>query len=463
MEKIGDSARMGKYFGTDGIRSQANQGVMAPDFILRLGQAFGIILKRQYKHPKILVGKDTRLSGYMIEGALTAGLCSVGVDVLLAGPLPTPGVAYLTRGIRADGGIMISASHNPYTDNGLKFFDAKGSKLDDDQEKMIENLMDSKELHEHQVLPEFLGKARRIDDAVGQYAVFLKECFSKNNHLEGKKIVIDCAHGAGYKVAPKVFQELGADVIPINHQPSGFNINLNCGAMHPQQLVDAVLFHKADVGFALDGDADRLIIVDEKGSILDGDQIIALCALELKEKNQLKNNGISVTIMSNKGLDVAMERAGIQVERTQVGDRYVLEGLKKRGFVLGGEQSGHLIFLNVASTGDGIVAALQVLEVMVRRQLPLSQIAQVMEKYPQVTRSVKVFHKPPLHTLSKTRALIQNIEHDLGQNGRVLVRYSGTESLVRITLEGPCLESLEKMLDDIARNLVEEIGAPFKN
>ncbi len=449
---------MGKYFGTDGIRGEANSGIMTPVNLLRLAQAFGVSLKKRIDKPKVLIGKDTRVSGYLIEGVISSGLCSVGVDVLFVGPLPTPGIAYLTRGMRADAGMMISASHNPYYDNGIKLFDHNGFKIPDSEEFFIENLMDSNELEKHLVTSQNLGRAKRIDDAIGQYAVFLKEKFPKNLKLDGLKIVLDSAHGAGYKVGPKVFEELGAKVITIHDEPNGFNINEQSGALHPQILAKKVVEHRADIGFALDGDADRLIVVDELGNILDGDNIIALCALEMKSQNQLKNNGVCVTIMSNKGFDVAMETAGINVIRTNVGDRSVMESMLQNDYCLGGEQSGHLIFLDSSTTGDALIACLKVLEMMCITNKRISQLASVMKKFPQITKNVKVIKKPPLETLPLTTSLVREFEQELGSSGRVLLRYSGTESLARITLEGPELGQIEAMANKIEQVLLKEIG-----
>lgn len=451
---------MGKYFGTDGIRGKANAGMMTPANILKVAQAFGVFLKKKNPRPKVLIGKDTRVSGYMIEGALSAGLCSVGVDVLFVGPLPTPGVAYLTKGMRAHAGIMISASHNPYTDNGIKLFDHNGFKLPDTDEDVIETLIDSPHLEENCVNPKNVGRAKRIDDAIGQYAVFLKERFPKNFKLDGKKIVLDCANGASYRVAPKVFEELGAEIICIHAEPNGFNINLDSGALHPEMLQKKVLECKADIGFAFDGDADRLIVVDELGHVVDGDQIIALCAIEMKNKNQLRNNGVCVTVMTNKGFDVAMNKFGIHVLRTAVGDRYVTEAMRDKKYVLGGEQSGHLLFLDESTTGDAIIAALKILEIMCERETPISTlVAHSMEKFPQVTRNVKVTKKPPLENLVKTNALIRTYESKLGPLGRILLRYSGTEAAARVTLEGQNILSLQEMAASIEKELITEIGS----
>lgn len=449
---------MGKYFGTDGIRGPVNSSLMTPSFLLRVGQAFGISLKNKNNRPKVLIGKDTRVSGYMIEGVLAAGLCSVGVDVLFVGPMPTPGIAYLTRSMRASAGIMISASHNPYMDNGIKLFDAHGFKLPDSDEEYIEQLMNLQDLEKsYLVSSDHLGRAKRMDDAVGQYAVFLKEHFSKDLRLDGKRIVVDCANGGGYKVAPKVFEELGAEVICIHNEPNGFNINLDCGALHPQDLQNKVLEHHADIGFALDGDADRLIAVDEKGNVLDGDQILAILAIDMKSKDQLTNNGICVTVMSNKGFEVAMQKAGIQVAYASVGDRYVVEEMKRKQYVLGGEQSGHILFLDSNTTGDAIFAALKILEIICLQNQPLSIISQIMEKLPQVTRNIKVAVKIPFEKLKKTSALVKEYEKELGISGRILLRYSGTESLARVTLEGPSISRLNEMAKEIEKELLMEV------
>lgn len=449
---------MGKYFGTDGLRGQVNAGLMTPATLLKVAQAFGVTLKNKSVRPKVLIGKDTRVSGYMIEGVLSAGLCSVGVDVLFVGPMPTPGIAYLTRSMRASSGIMISASHNPYTDNGIKLFDSNGFKLPDSDEEYIERLMSSNDLEKYLVDSDHLGRAKRIDDAVGQYAVFLKEHFPKNLRLDGKRIVLDCANGGGYKVAPKVFEELGAEVICIHNEPNGFNINLDCGALHPEELRKAVLEHKADVGFALDGDADRLVAIDETGNILDGDQIIAMLAIDMKSKNQLINNGVCVTVMSNKGFEIAMQAAGIQVAYSPVGDRYVVEQMRNKNYILGGEQSGHLLFLDANTTGDAIFGALRILEMICSHNKPLSSFFHTMEKLPQVTRNIRVPIKPPFEKIPKTCALIKKYEAELGTSGRILFRYSGTESLARVTLEGPSTSRLQEMAKAIEKEFLMEVS-----
>lgn len=447
---------MGKYFGTDGIRGEANTGMMAPATVLRIGQAFGAALREKHEHPKVIIGKDTRVSGYMLEGILAAGLCSVGADVLFLGPLPTPGVAYLTRGMRATAGIMISASHNPFQDNGIKFFDQHGFKLPDALEAEIEALIDSPALESHQVASAQVGRARRIDDAIGQYAVFLKERFAKSLTLDGMRIVVDCANGAGYRVAPKVFSELGAEVFCINDDPNGFNINLNAGALHPEKLRGEVLRYRADIGLALDGDADRLVVVDEKGQVIDGDQVIAMCALEMQANGELAGDSVVVTVMSNKGLDVCLNRAGIQVHRAPVGDRYVVEEMRKRKLTLGGEPSGHLLFLDSSTTGDAIIAALKVLEMMRRKGRTVSELAAVMDRFPQITRNVRVKDKRPLDALPRFAAALAAFTAELGDQGRTLFRYSGTEALARITLEGPDLNRVRAMADELERLLIEE-------
>ena len=450
---------MGKYFGTDGIRGEANQGIMSVQQVTKIGQAFGAVLKSMFpEKAKVLIGKDTRVSGYMLENALAAGLCSVGVDVLFVGPLPTPGIAYLTRGMRATSGVVISASHNPFYDNGIKFFDKNGFKFPDEIESKIEALIDDESLSQHLVNPIDVGRARRIDDAIGQYAVFLKERFPKHLQLDGMRIVMDCANGAGYRVGPKVFRELGAEVFCINDEPNGFNINFESGALHPEKLQDEVLRYRADIGIALDGDADRLILVDERGGVVDGDQIIALCALELNKSNLLANQQVVVTVMSNMGLEACLKKHGIETIRTQVGDRFVVEEMRKRQLILGGEQSGHIVFLDSNTTGDSILAALKVMEVMCKSQQKLSILAGVMQHFPQITRNVKVTKKPKLESLPSFWETKCATENALGSQGRLLTRYSGTESLARITLEGPDAGQLRKMADVLETKLLEDIA-----
>lgn len=447
-----------KYFGTDGIRGQANIGPMSPQMVLRIGQAIGLTLREYDPKPKVIIGKDTRVSGYTIEGVLSAGLCSVGAYPLLVGPLPTPGVAYLTRGMRATAGIMISASHNPFSDNGIKIFDKDGFKLPDHVEEKIEALIDFPDLEHRLVQGENFGRARRIEDAIGQYAVFLKERFPKDLSLEGRRIVIDCAHGAGYRVAPKVFEELGAEVFCINDEPNGTNINQEGGSLFPEKLQSEVLKYRADLGFAMDGDADRISLVDETGQLIDGDQILVLCALHMKNSGILKNDTVVCTIMSNKGVDLALQAQGVRVERTAVGDRHVMERMRSLGAVIGGEQSGHLIFLDSSTTGDSILAALKVLEIMERTNSKASALAKQMPKIPQVTQSVKVAKKPPLEELIQFKEALRFYETELSNQGRLLFRYSGTEPKARITVEGPDWYRIKEMADDLERILLKEIS-----
>ncbi len=448
---------MGRYFGTDGIRGKANVYPMSPDFVLKLGQAIGLHFKESSHKPKILIGKDTRRSGYMLEQALGAGICSVGVDVNFLGPLPTPGIAYLTRGLRAAAGIVISASHNPYEDNGIKIFSSNGFKLPDEIEAKLEDMIDEQLVVNSLPTGVDIGFAKRIDDAIGQYAVFLKEQFPKHLTLDGMRIVLDCANGAAYKVAPKVLEELGAELFLVGNEPDGQNINRGCGALHPRKVAELVHLYKADIGLALDGDADRLIVVDESGRIVDGDQIMAICASYMKKNNTLKNNTVVATVMSNMGLDIAMKKIGVEVLKTKVGDRYVMEAMRKGGYNLGGEQSGHLIFSDKNTTGDGIMAALFLLEIIKETGKPLTELRKVMDVLPQVLKNVRVAKKVPLKELPKVEAEIKEIEDKLGQTGRVLFRYSGTEDLARIMLEGENLSELEVFAEQIAVSLQENL------
>ncbi len=450
---------MTKLFGTDGIRGKANEHPMSPDFILKLGQALGVYFKNiNTDHkipPRILIGKDTRRSGYMLEQALASGICSVGVNVGFLGPLPTPGIAYLTRGMRACAGIVISASHNPYDDNGIKVFSANGYKLPDEEEAVIEKML--AENNFSLPLGMAIGRAKRIDDAVGQYAVFLKEQFPKKLSLDGLRIVLDCANGASYKVAPKVFEELGAEVFAIGVHPNGQNINERCGALHPANLKEQVLLYKADLGIAVDGDADRLVIVDDTGDILDGDRILAICALNMIKNKTLKKNTVVSTIMSNMGLDLCLKKAGGQVIRTKVGDRYVMEAMRSGEYNLGGEQSGHLIFHDCSTTGDGILAALNLLQIVVEENKRLSELKLCMEALPQTLKNIKVLQKVPIEKLPHLKEIISDYETKLGSQGRVLFRYSGTERMARIMIEGKNVQEIEAMADHISSVTLEEI------
>lgn len=444
---------MGKYFGTDGIRGKANVYPMSPDFVLKLGQAIGIHFRKAYPKPRILIGKDTRRSGYMLEQALSSGICSVGVDVGFLGPLPTPGIAYLTRGMRACAGIVISASHNPFSDNGIKIFSDNGFKLPDEIEHKLEQLVEMDPILDSFPVDMKIGNAKRIDDAVGQYAVFLKEQFPKHLTLEGMRIVMDCANGAAYRVAPKVFEELGAELFVVGNEPNGRNINEQCGALYPNKIRELVKLYKADIGLAFDGDADRLIVVDDSGEIVDGDQIMAICAKYMHEAEKLNKSTLVATVMSNMGLEIAMEKIGVEVLRTKVGDRYVVDEMRRSGYNLGGEQSGHLIFSDSGTTGDGILAALQLLEIVNETQKPMSELKKCMEVLPQVLKNVKVDKKVPLNDMPKVKDAIADCEAKLGSKGRVLFRYSGTENLARIMLEGEDIGVLDSMADQIADSL----------
>lgn len=441
---------MAKFFGTDGIRGTANRYPMSPDLVLKIGQVLGLYFKQVHKKPRILIGKDTRRSGYMLEQALCSGICSAGVDVGFLGPLPTPGIAYLTRGMRACAGIVISASHNPYQDNGIKIFSADGFKLPDEVEDILEAMLERDHFMEEAPIGAEIGKAKRIDDAIGQYAVFLKEQFPKHLTLEGVRIAMDCANGASYKVAPKVFEELGAELMLRGNQPNGRNINSNCGALYPEQLTKDVHLYKANIGLAFDGDADRLIVVDEKANMVDGDEILAICANYLASKNNLKKKTVVATVMSNMGLDIALAKKRIKVVRTRVGDRYVVEEMRKNDYNLGGEQSGHLVFGDYQTTGDGILAALMLLQIVKETGKTVSELKSCMDHLPQVLKNVKVHKKVPVAELPQLQAQIKDFEKTLGRNGRVLFRYSGTENLARIMVEGENSQQIETMANDLA-------------
>ena len=448
-----------KLFGTDGVRGVANIDPMTTEMAMQLGRAAAFVFKNEVnRRHRIVIGKDTRLSGYMIENALVAGICSMGVDVLVVGPLPTPGIAFITSSMRADAGVVISASHNPYQDNGIKFFSKTGYKLPDELELKIEELIINHRLDELRPIADEVGKAYRIDDAIGRYVVFLKNTFPKDLDLQGLRIVLDCAHGAGYKVAPCVLTELGAEVIPLGVKPNGTNINEGCGSMHPEVMAEKVREYRADLGIALDGDADRVIFVDENGVEVDGDHIMALCGTEMIKAGQLEKKTVVATVMSNMGLDIAMKKAGGKVVRTDVGDRYVVEEMLKNGYNLGGEQSGHMIFLDHNTTGDGILSALQVLAIIQRTGKPLSELAQVMTSLPQVLVNVKVRKKADLRELAPVKKVIDEVEAELGDTGRVLVRYSGTEPLLRVMIEGENQERIEILAGQVAAAVRESIG-----
>ncbi|MDD5170785.1 MAG: phosphoglucosamine mutase [Syntrophales bacterium] len=449
---------MGKLFGTDGIRGMANQYPMTAETALNIGRATAHIFKRKGHSPHIIIGKDTRLSGYMFENALVSGICSMGVHAILVGVIPTPGIAFLTGSMRADAGIVISASHNPFHDNGFKIFSGEGFKLPDQIEAAIEEMVLAGKMDELYPSPRELGKAFRMEDARGRYIVFLKHAFPKEFSLEGLKIVLDCANGATYRVAPDTFSELGADVITICDKPNGENINVDCGSQHPEDLTDEVLKQKADVGFAFDGDGDRVIAVDETGAVLTGDRILAICAKYLKEDGKLVNNLVVRTVMSNIGLTIAFKELGIDSVMTDVGDRYVLEAMQAKGAVIGGEDSGHLIFLQHHTSGDGITTALQLLAAMKRADSSLSEMAKIMTVYPQVLINVAVKERRDIQSVPEIVEIIRDIEQMLGPRGRVLVRYSGTQPLCRIMVEGPTQEETAFYCRSIARVIEDTLN-----
>lgn len=445
-------------FGTDGVRGKANRSPMDSEMALYLGRAVGAIFRNGGHRHRIVIGKDTRLSGYMLEQALASGICSMGADVCLVGPLPTPGIAFITRSMRADAGVVISASHNPFTDNGIKFFDRDGYKLPDTVEQRIERLIETGIPEEVRPTGRNIGKAMRIDDAVGRYIQFLKNTFPQRYLLDGFRIVIDCANGAGYKVAPAVFKELGAEVFTIGTSPDGLNINDNCGSLYPEQICQATLRHKAHAGIALDGDADRVIMCDEKGQIIDGDVIMALCADYLNSQGMLADSTLVATIMSNLALDFAMRDRGIQIIRTPVGDRYVIKAMREGNYTLGGEQSGHMIFLDHNTTGDGILGALQVLAIMIHQGRALSELKRILEPFPQVLINVPVADKQDLTSVPDIAHEVRRCEQELGDKGRLLLRYSGTENIARVMIEGQDKGRIEEMASSIASLITTHLG-----
>lgn len=449
---------MKKLFGTDGVRGVANVYPMTSEMAMQIGRAAAYIFKNGRQRHRIVIGKDTRLSGYMLENALVAGICSMGVDVLIVGPLPTPGIANITSSMRADAGVVISASHNAFQDNGIKFFSRDGFKLPDEMELKIEELIFSKKIDSLRPTATEVGKAYRIDDAAGRYVVFLKNTFPKELDLTGLKIVLDCANGAAYKVAPAVFEELGAEVIPIGVKPNGTNINAGCGSLHPEVISEAVKEHRADLGIALDGDADRVIFVDEFGNEVDGDHIMAICATDMIRQKKLRKNTLVATVMSNMGLDIAVKKAGGKIVKTAVGDRYVVEEMRKSGYNLGGEQSGHMIFLDHNTTGDGILSALQVLAIMRRTGKTLAELAEVMIPLPQVLVNVRVRERIDIMTIPEVATMIRGIEEKVQGEGRVLIRYSGTEPLLRIMLEGQDKYEITTWAKEIADLVESKIG-----
>jgi phosphoglucosamine mutase len=449
---------MGKLFGTDGVRGVANEYPMTAEMALNIGRATAYLFKRQGHAPKILIGKDTRLSGYMFENALVSGICSMGVDAILVGVIPTPGIAFLTSSMRVDAGIVISASHNPFQDNGIKIFSSDGFKLPDDKEIAIEDLILANNMQKLHPSPGELGKAYRMEDARGRYIVFLKHSFPREFTLEGTKVILDCSNGATYRVAPETFFELGADVTTLFDEPDGKNINLKCGSQHPEKLSAEVVKKGADVGFAFDGDGDRLIAVDEKGKVLTGDQIIAICANVMKKEDILKNNLVVRTVMSNIGLSVALQRMKIESILTKVGDRYVLEEMQAKGSYLGGEDSGHIIFLQHHTTGDGIITALQVMSAIKKEDKPLSELAKIMDVFPQSLINVDTKSRPEISTVPEIVSVIKLVEGKLGDRGRVLVRYSGTQNMCRVMVEGPTQEETLTYCKQIADVVRQKLG-----
>jgi phosphoglucosamine mutase len=426
---------------------------MTAEVALQLGRALAYVIKTGPGKDRIVVGKDTRLSGYLLEYAITAGICSRGVDVLLLGPLPTPGIAFITSSMRADAGVVISASHNPYQDNGIKFFSGNGFKLPDEIEAHIEKLMADPGVDEARPTATEIGQAFRIDDARGRYISFLKSAFPKELELDGLKIVVDCGHGATYRVAPVVLAELGAEIIPLGVRPNGRNINHKCGSNHPEATASLVKRHKADLGIAFDGDGDRVIMVDHRGNVVDGDHILAVCARDMHRRGRLKRKTVVGTVMSNLGLEVALKDMGCKLVRTAVGDRYVVESMLSGGYNLGGEQSGHLVFLDHTTTGDGILTALRLLAVMIREEKPLAELVRVMENYPQVLINVRVKERRDFQDLPAARQALQAAEKSLGKRGRLLVRYSGTEPLLRIMVEGEDPQEIGQLAQDLADTL----------
>ncbi|AFS54239.1 phosphoglucosamine mutase [Leptospirillum ferriphilum] len=449
-------------FGTDGIRGMANVEPVTGETAFRLGRAAAFLFKKYQGEHRVVIGKDTRISGYMLEHALTSGICSMGVSVILVGPFTTPGIAFLTRALRTDAGIMISASHNPFPDNGIKFFSSEGSKLPDDVELRIEELVLEREIDGIRPTGDQIGKVERLSGAEGRYIEFIKNTIPRKQKFDGVHIVMDLANGGGYRVAPMAFRELGAHVTAIGNQPDGTNINDQCGALHPEKLAETVRASGANLGVGLDGDADRAIFVTASGKVLDGDAVMALVAAHLKEKNLLKQNTLVTTVMSNMGLDLAMERKGIRLRKTQVGDRYVLEELENHNLSFGGEQSGHLIFRDFHTTGDGLMTAIQVVSLLVEKGLSLEEAASIYEAFPQVLKTVPVRKKVPLGDLARLSEAARKVEAELaGKHGRLLLRYSGTELALRIMLEGPDSDQIEAMSVDLLEAVRRDLGEPL--
>ncbi len=449
-----------KLFGTDGIRGTANVHPMTPEVALALGRAIAHVFREtEGERKQILIGKDTRLSGYMFEDALAAGICAMGVNVIQVGPVPTPALAFLTRDMRCNAGVMITASHNPYQDNGIKFFAANGFKLPDEEEARIERLIESGEVSQLSVPPDEIGQAWRIEDARGRYVVYLKNAFPRDLTLEGMRIVVDCANGAAYRAAPTVLRELGAEVFTLGVEPNGRNINDDCGSLHPERAAAKVRELRADVGISLDGDADRVIVIDERGEIYDGDMLMWMCARDMKQRGVLTNDTVVATVMSNLGLERALAGLGVKLLRTQVGDRYVVEAMCEGGHVLGGEQSGHILFLEHSTTGDGMMSALQVLALMARSRRKLSELNEGFERLPQVIVNVGVAEKRPLEALPSFQEHVAEVEEELGDAGRVLIRYSGTENKARVMVEGRDEARVHEIANQLASRLKQALAA----
>lgn len=449
---------MSKLFGTDGIRGEANRHPMDAAMAFSVGQAITYLLRKENHRTRVIIGKDTRISGYMLESSLESGITSMGGNPYLVGVLTTPGIAFITQSMRADAGIVISASHNPYQDNGIKIFSGSGYKLSDEEEEVIEKLILEGNLPDKVPPPKEMGRAKRIEDVLGRYIVFLKNTFPRDLSMEGMKMVIDAANGAAYKVAPETFAELGAEVEVINNRPDGININANCGSQHTQELRKRVVESGADIGLAFDGDADRLIAVDDRGKEVTGDQILIICATVLKNQGNLENNLVVSTVMSNLGLSIACRKYGLTHYASKVGDRYVLEDMKRLGAVIGGEDSGHIIFLNLHTTGDGILTAIQLISSMVREDKPLHELAALMDIYPQKLINVDVKKKPEISSVPKLAEAIRQVEGELGDQGRVLVRYSGTQNVCRVMVEGPSDDVTEKYCRQIAETVKSTLG-----
>ena len=455
-----------RIFGTDGVRGTANIEPVTAETALKLGRAaahvftqMSVLAGRSGGRTTIVIGKDTRLSGYMLENALAAGVMSLGADVLLIGPLPTPGVAYITRSLRADAGIVLSASHNPYEDNGIKFFRHDGYKLDDEIEQRIEHLVFSGEIESIRPTAGKVGRATRIDDALGRYVEFAKQSYPRGHTLEGMRIAVDTANGAAYKSTPCILRELGAEIIVAHNTPNGRNINRECGSTHPQEIQRLVKETKAQIGISHDGDADRVLLCDEHGAVVDGDEIMAIAAIDFIKRGRLAQNTLVATVMSNFGLDETLQKHAGRVHRTKVGDRYVIEAMMRDELNVGGEQSGHMIFRDFSTTGDGIVSALQILRIMVDTGKPLSELKQCLAKYPQAQRNLKVREKKPLEELPDITKLVQAVEKELAGAGRVLLRYSGTEPKIRLLIEGRDGDRINAQADEIAGAIQERIGA----